>query len=186
MRNFTIDRSDTWTSRTRRKLKLLTFWMTAFFIQIGFGQTGTIQIGSGTATTTATNNTVPITNYVYSYCQIIVTAADYAAGGGAPGDITKLRFYTTSIGTTSVWANNWKVYLGNTEKTEFSSNNDWVALVDLQQVYEGAVTPVANNWWEITFTSPFNYTGDNLIVAIDEDTPGWNGVPTFRTFTSSP
>ena len=185
MRNFTIDRSDTWTSKTRRKLKLLAFWMMAFFVQIGFGQIGTIQIGSGTATTAAFNNTVPITNYVYSYCQIIVTAEDYSAGGGVAGEITKLRFYTTSIGSPSVWANNWKVYLGNTEKTEFSSNDDWVALVNLQQVYEGAVTPVANNWWEITFTTPFDYTGGNLIVAIDEDTPGWNGLPTFRTFTSS-
>src|SRR5690606_15006989 len=107
MRNFTIDRSDTWTSKTRRKLKLLAFWMMAFFVQIGFGQTGTIQIGSGTATTAAFNNTVPITNYVYSYCQIIVTAEDYSAGGGVAGEITKLRLYTTSIGSPSVWAINW-------------------------------------------------------------------------------
>ncbi len=55
---------------------------------------------------------------------------------------------------------------------------------NLLQVYTGAVTPVANNWWEITFSTPFNYTGGNLIVAIDENSLGWSGGPTFRTFTS--
>lgn len=177
-----LDFNKSRTRKTTRWLGWLSFCMMIFMGQIGFAQT--VQIGSGTTTTTAASTTVPVTNYHYSYCQMIITEAQITAGGGGVGEIQKLRFYNASIGTTSSWADDWTIYLGNTAKTSFSSDTDWVALADLQEVYTGAVSPVANDWWEIIFTIPFNYTGGNLIVAVDENTPGWLGTPTFFTFSS--
>ncbi len=161
---------------------ILLLLLTLFFGHVVFGQTtGTIQIGSGTETGNG-GTTIPVTNYNYSYSQQIVTAAEYSVGGGAAGPITKIRYYVTSIGTMSVW-NNWTIYLGNTTKTSFSSDTDWVPLSDLTEVFSGTITATANNWFEITFTTPFDYTGGNIIVAVDENTSGWLSAPTFRMYT---
>ena len=163
---------------------VLLLLMTLFLGHVVFGQTtGTIQIGSGTDTGSG-GTTIPVTNYNYSYSQQIVTAAEYALGEGVAGPITKIRYYVTSIGTMSVW-NNWTVYLGNTTKTSFSSATDWVPLADLTQVFSGTITATNNNWFEITLSTPFNYTGGNIIVAVDENAPGWSSAPTFRMYTSA-
>ena len=48
----------------------------------GFAQeTGTIQVGSGTGTVSG-SSAAPISNYVYNYSQQIITASQYAIGGG--------------------------------------------------------------------------------------------------------
>ncbi|NMH26345.1 T9SS type A sorting domain-containing protein [Flavobacterium solisilvae] len=172
--------------KAKRWLRLLSI-STAFFVgQSVFGQdVGTIQIGSGTSTITGTN-AIPVTNYVSSYSQQIVTAAEYASGGGAAGEITKLRYYPTNVGTVTVW-NNLTVYIGNTTKTAFSSTTDWVPLTELTQVFSGVITPdpVSNSWFEIVFTAPFDYTGGNIVIAVDENTPNWTTAPTFRSYTST-
>lgn len=111
----------------------------------------TVQVGTGTATTT----NVPISgNWGYTYSQQIYTQAQIAKAG----DITKLRFYyvSGSIATSKDWI----VYLGHTTKTTFATTSDWVPLANLSQVFAGDVTsmlPLANNWMEITLTTPFNY-----------------------------
>lgn len=150
---------------------------------ISFGQLGTIQIGSGTATSNG-SQAIPVTNYDYNYSQQIVTAAEYAAGGGVAGNITKIRYYVTNTGTPTVW-DNWTVYLGNTTRTSFSSTTDWEPVASLTQVFSGTIVPVANGWFEITFTTPFNYTGGNLIVAVDENSDDYSSSPTFRSYTSA-
>lgn len=150
----------------------------------GFAQTGTIAIGSGTATSASL---VPINScYGYNYTQQIVKASEYAASGGIAGPITKIRFYYASGGTnTAVW-NNWTVYLGHTAKTSFSSNTDWEALANLTQVYSGTITPVEGNWFEITFSTPFNYDGtSNLIVAVDENVFDYSCTANFGSYTGT-
>lgn len=177
------DPDKTRTSKTKPWLGWLTFCMLILVGQMGFAQTtGTIQIGSGTGT----NNNIPIASWVYNYNQQIVTAAEYAAGGGSTGNITKIRYKATNVGTVSVW-NNWTVYIGNTAKTAFTSTTDWVPLAELMPVFSGVITPdpVNNAWFEITFTVPFNYTGGNIVVAIDENTLGWQSAPTFSSYTST-
>ena len=149
---------------------------------VAYGQLGTVQIGSGTSTSTG-SQAIPVTNYDFNYSQQIITAAQYEAAGGAAGQITKIRYYCTNLGTVSVW-NNWTVFLGNTSKTSFTSTTDWIPLAELTEVFSGTITPVANDWFEITFTVPFNYTGENIVVAIDENADGYSSYPTFRSFTS--
>lgn len=151
---------------------------------ISWGQTvGTVQIGSGTETSTG-SSAIPVTNYVYNYNQQIVSASDIAIGGGAEGTISKVRYQATNVGTMDVW-NQWTVYIGNTTKTEFSSDTDWVDLDDLTQVFTGTITATANEWFEIEFDEPFEYTGGNLVIAIHEETPGWTSAPTFLAYTST-
>ena len=65
--------------------------------------------------------------------------------------------------------------MGHTTKTAFASVTDWEAPVNLTQVFNGDVTnlmPAANNWMEITLTTPFNYNNtDNLLIAVHQYTP---------------
>jgi len=170
---------------TKRWLHLLSFFMMSFIWQTGFSQTGTVQIGSGSVSSAA-DERIPVANYVYNYSQQIVTAAEYAAGGGVSGPITKIRYQTTTLGTLSVW-NNWTVYIGNTNKTSFASSSDWVPVNQLTQVFSGTITPnpVNNQWFEIVFSQPFNYTGGNIVIAVDENTSGWTSAPNFLSYTST-
>lgn len=151
---------------------------------ISFGQLGTIQIGSGTATVSNTES-IPVTYYEYNYSQQIITAAEYAGGGGVAGPITKIRYYFEDIGfDVSTW-NEWTVYIGNTSKTSFTSSTDWEPVASLTQVFSGTITPVANNWFEITFTAPFNYTGGNIIVAVHENAVDYDFGLTIRSYTAA-
>lgn len=157
-----------------KKVYLL-FLMLSMFT--GYTLAQTIQIGSGTAT----NTTMPITScWGYSYTQQIFTKAQI----NTAGNIEKIRFYYVSGTTTNNL--NWTVYLGHTTKTSFSSTTDWVPLTGLTQVFSGNVTyPAAGNWLEITLSSPFAYNNvDNLVVAVDENTPSYTCSITWRSFTS--
>src|SRR5690606_25862458 len=62
---------------------------------------------------------------------------------------------------------------------------DWIPVSELTEVFSGTITAVANEWFEITFSEPFEYTGDNIVVAVDENTPGWSSAPTFLMYTST-
>ncbi len=187
MNNLTFyDTGEYRTRKTKRWLGWLTFCVMLLVGQMSLAQTGTIQIGSGAQTATGTA-AIPVANYSFNYNQQIVTASEYGLGGGGVGSITKIRYKPTAVGTVTVW-NDWTVYIGHTTKTEFTSTTDWVPLANLTQVFSGVVTtnPVAGDWFEITFTTPFNYTGGNIVIAIDENTAGWSSAPTWSAYTSTP
>ncbi|TRW23096.1 T9SS type A sorting domain-containing protein [Flavobacterium zepuense] len=150
---------------------------------VGSAQTGTIAIGSGTTT----GGIFPINScWGYNYSQQIVSASEFASGGGVPGQLTKIRFYYTGGGTNTAMWNTWTVYLGHTSKTSFTSNTDWEAGANLTQVFSGTVTPVANNWMELTLSTPFTYNGtSNLIVAVDENVPSWSCTANWGSYTST-
>ncbi len=139
----------------------------------GRAQTTTVQIGTGTGT----SQNIPITAYYgYSYGQQIYTAERIYASGGLPGaGIQKLRFYYAGGPATVTNSSSWDVYIGHTAKTQFGSNTDWVSSTNLTQVFSGTVSfPAVGNWLEITLTTPFSWNGlDNLIIGVDENTPGY-------------
>lgn len=170
------------------KIKSFSISVFALMMLIGnlcFGQTGTIQIGSGTTT----GSIMPLNSYFgYNYSQQIVTASEYGATGAA-GNITKIRFYCGSLGSDVTKWNNWTIYLGHTTKSSFSSTSDWVPVANLTQVFDGTFTPTAASWIEFTLPTPFNYNGsDNLIVAVYEKADGYTSFgnsATFRTYTST-
>lgn len=147
----------------------------------------TATVGSGT--TTATN--VPVsTNWGFNYSQQIYTAAQIngaIAPISGPQTITQLAFfYNTSVPSTIEWAS-WDIYLGNTAQSSFSSTTNWIPAASLTQVFSGNVTvPAAGNWMTITLTTPFLWDGtSNLVVAVDENTPGFaNANAGWGTFAS--
>ncbi len=138
----------------------------------------TVSIGTGTATTAY----LPIYgNYGYSYSQQIFTQAQI----NTSGNITKIRFYYVSGDIAK--SKDWVIYMGHTDKTTFASTTDWVPLANLTQVFAGDVTnllPAANNWMEITLTTPFSYNNtDNLVIAVDENTASYANM-SWGAFTS--
>ncbi|NLN73297.1 MAG: hypothetical protein GX140_03520 [Bacteroidales bacterium] len=141
-----------------RKLKF-TIWL---FILMAFGWTAnaqTIQIGSGSST----GLVLPLsTNWGYNYSQTIYTAAQILGEGASNngGTITTIRYKPTTSNSTVDWRD-WTVYMCLTDKTQFTSTTDWVEIGDLTEVFNGQIASntVANQWMEITLTTPFMWDG---------------------------
>lgn len=158
-------------------MKKVTSLILALFLWFSVSWAQTIQIGTGSTT----NSTFPISScWGYSYTQQIYTKAQI----NTAGNITKIKFfYVSGVTTNSL---NWNIYLGHTTKTTFATTTDWVPLSGLNLVYSGNVTyPAAGNWMEITLSTPFAYNNiDNLVVAVDENTPNYTCSINWYSFTS--
>ena len=135
----------------------------------------TVTIGTGTSTV----STVPIYGlYGYSYSQILYTATDITGGGWAGGaaTITNIRFYLNTAPATPANDNSWTVYLGNTSLTSLTAGAaNYVPTSAMTQCFSGTVTfPAGGNWMDITLSTPFSYSGGNLLIAVDENAAGYS------------
>jgi hypothetical protein len=146
------------------------------------GQTGSIGTG------TATSSNLPVYScYGYNYSQQLYTAAELTTAIGTTNTvITKVRFYVSATAATQSNYNQWTVYLGNTTKTTFASTTDWVPLSQMSQVYSGTLgNMTAGNWVELSLSTPFVWDGtSNLVIAIDENAPGYSCTATWGAYTS--
>jgi len=146
------------------------------------GQTGSIGTG------TATSSNLPVYScYGYNYSQQLYTAAELTTAIGTTNTvITKVRFYVSATAATQTNYNQWTVYFGNTTKTTFSSTTDWVPLSQMSQVYSGTLgTMTTGNWVELSLTTPFVWDGtSNLVIAVDENAPGYSCTATWGAYTS--
>lgn len=127
-----------------------------------------VSIGEGTNQEQA----LPIEPYYgYSYTQSIYLASEI----NATGSITTLQWYYSG---TSMLNNsqNMVVYFGLTDKTEFESQTDFIAIEDLTQVYSGGIPANgAPGWVTITLPTAYSYDGSaNLVIAVDENKPGYD------------
>lgn len=154
--------------------RLLLMCMMAF----GIGVSAQISLGSGTST-----GIIPVSsNYGYTYTQQIFTKSELNAS--AAGNITGVKFY---LGATSSITNSttWKVYIGHTTKTNFSSTSDWVPVASLTPVYDAEVAN-ANGEVTVTFSTPFAYNNtDNLVIAVDENKPDYDAGNYFYTYSGA-
>lgn len=150
------------------------------FASAAFGVHAQTTVQVGTATTTTDNAPVK-TQVAYSYSQSLYMASDLVAGGATGvGMISKVRYYMNS-GSNNANSNNLTVYLGNTNKTTFSTTTDWVPASAMTNCFSGVVTYAANSWVEITLTTPFLWNGtDNLVVGVDENAAGTGGNAFWR------
>ena len=133
-----------------------------------------IQIGSGTST----QSFAPINSYFgYNYSQQVY----YASEIGQSGTISSISFFLASGNGTN--STSWTIYLGHTTLNTFSTTTGWITSSNLSEAFNGTVVfPSSGNWMTVNLTTPFVYNGtDNLIVAIDENTPGF----TSSSLTSS-
>ncbi|MDD3893059.1 MAG: CARDB domain-containing protein [Bacteroidales bacterium] len=143
--------------------------------QISFKSSkGEVTIGTGTVTSL----NLPIAcDWGYNYSQTIY----YQTEIGEAGDITKLYYKWNGSGD----AENiklWNVYMGHTPKTVFESTTDWIPFSELTEVFNGEIEfeTAVDNWIEITLSTPFAYDNtNNLVIAVDENTPGYSSLPKF-------
>ncbi|WP_432669956.1 T9SS type A sorting domain-containing protein [Flavobacterium sp. SM2513] len=139
-----------------------------FLLTMVMGSYGQVAVGEGTNTA----QVLPFNAYYgYTYSQSIYLASEI----NAAGSITSIQWYFTGA-TALPNSQGLTIYLGQTSKTNFDSNIDYVAVGDLTEVYTGGiVTGSTAGWKTITFTTPFPYDGiSNLIVAVDENMAGYD------------
>lgn len=133
-----------------------------------------VTIGSGTTT----NSWLPSHSYYkYSLTQQIYTAEEI----GEAGEINSIAFYNGGSEKTRTY----DVYLVNTEKSSFSGASDWISVTSDDLVFSGSVTMTAGNWTTITFTNPFGYEGNNLVVVVNDKTGSYSQGMECRVFTPS-
>lgn len=153
----------------KKILFLSIIFISCFVIQVQSQVTVTV----GTGTTEGQYNPI-YTYYGYNYTQQIYTSAELNAAGAVAGmQINAIRFYWTGAGSLNN-CNVWTVYMGETTQSSFTSNTSWVPYASLTEVYTGTVTLPANaGWFTITLTNPVTWNGGNIVVAIDENVPGY-------------
>lgn len=157
-----------------RILILLSLPFNIGFCHLAYSQDVVLsELSLGTATTTS----LPILgNYGYSYSQMLYFKSDMNEQvQGANSLITKVRFYYNA-GSVSQ-SKDWVIYMGHTTINSFTSATSWVPLTNLIKVFSGDIsvlTPEQGGWFEIELQTPFPYNGiSNLVLAVDENTPGF-------------
>ena len=146
-----------------------------FLLTMVMGGYGQVAVGEGTNV----GQNLPFNPfYGYSYSQSIYLASEI----NATGSITSIQWYYNGSGPMTN-SQNLTIYLGQTDKASFQSTMDFVGSSELTAVYTGGLpTGSTAGWKTITLTTPFAYDGTlNLVVAVDENTPGYdNSSDKFR------
>ena len=118
--------------------------------------------------------------YDYSYTQVIYRRSDIQA----KGIITALKYYFA--GTSLSNSDSVLVYLGNTSWDEFNYmiNRELVPVARMDTVFLGKMSyTTLPGVVTINLTKPFIYNSDsNLVVAVNEKTPGNNAVVNGKWF----
>lgn len=151
----------------------------------------TITIGNGDA---GSATYFPIwTEKSYSYSQQFYTKEDVNPNGKYNGEvaITSISFYVTEI-STDMPTRKVRVYLSNeSEDITFGLDEGTYPNHPLKNltglVFEGDVT-FTEGWVKINFTTPFQYTGNGLLVTVMNDTGaiGSNNRILFRNHITYP
>jgi hypothetical protein len=80
------------------------------------------------------------------------------------GQINSMKLRTSAAAQTRTWY----IYLSNTTDSTVPSN--WLVPSNPTLVWSGQVNYVANGWTEFEFSTPFEYSGGNILVTIDDQT----------------
>ena len=132
------------------------------------GDAVTVVIGEGG---NLSSFNVPLNDYYnsFSISQMIYTAEEI---GVKDGSIISMSFKSDVVGNTE---RELVVYLQNTNKEFFTGEYDWHTLTAADEaVFEGTiVTPSTSDWFTIYFSKPFEYTGGNIVVTVNDITGGY-------------
>ncbi len=167
------------------KILFLTFLLeNTIFCNQAHSQTtylSSLDLGTSTTSNLPTQGT-----FGYSYSQMIYFKSDMnELVQSVNSEITKIQFYYSSGSVTQ--SKDWVIYMGHTTTNNFTSTTGWIPLTGLVQVYNGDISGLVSDagWFEITLQTPFLYNGnDNLVLAIDENTPGFSSL-VFRQHSGS-
>ena len=147
-------------------MKKITLLLYLFLTVITLDLNAQVAIGSGSSTGQA----VPVEPfYGYTYSQTIYLKSEIEGAG----DITELTWDFAGASISN--SNDWTIYIGHTTKAEFTGTSDWVDVTTLTQVHSGTVTLNGSNQVVVDITDFAYNNSDNLIIAVDENTSGYNG-----------
>lgn len=166
---------------TRTVRPLLMIFLLLVFSCCATGQTS-VQVGTSTSVSAYT----PVYSFnVFNYSQQIYKGSENSLSTYSGQYITAIRFYWTGTGNLTN-ANSWVIYMGNTAQASFSSTTNWISTVSMTQVYNGTVSfPSSAGWMTIVLDAPFQYTGNNIVVAVDENVTGYSGSGCTFQYTSA-
>jgi hypothetical protein len=116
-----------------------------------------------------TDEDMGIPMYVYNYnkntrTQFIIPASELTEVAG--GTISAIKFYL-SYGDACTTSSSVDVYLKEVTNTTVTA---FVDKADATMVYQGTITFNADKTTTITFTTPFQYNGDNLLLGFENTT----------------
>ena len=100
--------------------------------------------------------------YKYSYSQAIYSNLCVAGMDTIRG----IAYHTTDM----PMSRSIVVYMANTNKPGFTGGDDYVVGTELTEVYSGSYSFSGNGWDTITFTTPFVTEGNNVVVAVTDNT----------------
>lgn len=129
-----------------------------------------ITIGSGFSG----NSYLPFYGYYgYSYSQQIYDAAEINAPEG--GMISEIKIYCNQVPSASQ-TGNIRIWMGNTSKSAFNTNKDYISPSELTQVaYISGNVYFVQGWNTLTLSEPFLYDGtSNLVLAYYEGMSGYS------------
>ena len=140
-----------------KSLLVLLLMLTGF----SMAKAETVLVGDGS--TTSTSGLPSAVNWKYSMSQQIYTVAEI----GKTGTITSIAFKPVKG---PAQARTFKVYMVETNKSSFSSKNDWVLFSERDVVFGGSVDLVNGEWATLPIGRRFNYsgTGNLCVITIDE------------------
>ena len=143
-----------------KKLMLLFAAMACFAAMNA--QTGTFVVADGSET----SGEVPLNTYYADYflrCQTIYPEAMLA--GIAGKDIQGITYYLSETPEISI-DGTFEVRIGTSASASFGSE-EWLDVSSFQVVYTG-VLDLSSETMTINFTTPFAYTGGNLVIEVSE------------------
>ena len=141
---------------------------------VSFEATDKLAIGSGIGTSDYLPSN---TYYNYSYTQQIYTVEEL----GEAGVIESIDFYMTG----NDYTRNLDIYMVSTDKDNFASTTDWIAVTADDCVFSGEVTFGGGEWTTITLDNAFIYDGTkNVAIIVDDNTHAYSS-RSFRTFTAT-
>lgn len=153
-------------------------------VDIAVTATITDQVVVGTGTTDLDLPVNVFYGYTYSQTIYYPTEINYPEGYR----IEKLYYYFNGYETCES-TKDWVIWMGHTTDTTFGSTTGWIPVTSLTQVYAGENIPqlqTGGYWMEFTLDTPFIYNGtDNLVIAVDENTPSYDSGSAYFYCTSA-
>ena len=146
-------------------------------INVTVEQTYEITIGEGSST----SSDLPFNMYYnYGLSEQLYTAQEIGVGAC---NINSVAFKLVSGTASKTYALN--VYMMNTDKTAIT-NADFVNVTADDLVFSGGVNFTTGDWTTIQFTTPFTYTGGNVLLVVDNNTGDYDGYSrNFAVFSAT-
>ena len=144
--------------------KLILFLMLLLFGSTSFLRADELTVCDGTAT----NQYVPIQGFyadAYLRCQYVIPAEQLLEMNN--GVVSSMKFYISTVAE-AAWGATFQVYMTEVDDTAISA---FVDVANTTTVYTGVLNGT-NPEMTVTFDTPYNYEGGNLLVGFDLITKG--------------